>query len=191
MSVFKKQIIINNEGKLNKTQESLFNEMLESAVDVKQDPRYGDDEHQIIYMKNGDQYYFDSYKYIYPIKAQGYAEVINNNVGPGEIVSVGLYEGSFIRVEHYIDDQKMTRSIYELPKNVQNLSAFLLQVGSLHPVTLGKLNKVSEIIFVKENDEIMGYDEQQNIFYNGAATNSFFDDAQLGVNYCMNKPKQF
>lgn len=194
MSVFKSQIKINPKGyfdELNQTQESVFNELLESAVSVKPDPKYGDDMHQIIYMENGDEYYFDCYKYIYPIKTQGYVEVINNNVGHGEIVSVGTYGENEIRVEHYINDEKMVRRIYECPENVNNLSAFLLQVGSLHPVMLEKLSKLSEVVFVKDGDTILGYDEQQNNIYTGQSTKSFFNDVHsASSSYMVTECKQ-
>ena len=153
MSVFEKKIKINPNGylsPLNKTQESVFNEMLEGAISLKQDPEYNDEQHQIIYMENGDEYYFDSYKYIFPIKAKGHIAVINNNIGLGEIVSVGLYGENMIRVEHYVDDNKMVRYLYELPKNIENISSFLLQISSLHPATLMNLNKISEVTFIKE-----------------------------------------
>lgn len=193
MSVFEKKIKINPNGylsPLNKTQESVFNEMLEGAISLKQDPEYNDEQHQIIYMENGDEYYFDSYKYIFPIKAKGHIAVINNNIGLGEIVSVGLYGENMIRVEHYVDDNKMVRYLYELPKSIENISSFLLQISSLHPATLMNLNKISEVTFIKESDIIFGYDEQGNNFYNKQATNSFFEDMILASNEFMKVEKK-
>lgn len=189
MTILEQKIRINPRDnlceKMTKTQESVFNSFLENAESIEKDPKYNDEQHQIIHTKNGSDYYFDSCKYIYPIRSNGFFGVINNNIGFGEIASVSLYGNEMIRVEHFIKDNQMIRTIYECSENITNIPMFLLQVGSLHPVVLGKLDKLSEISFMKISNKIIGKDRDGAIIYSKPLIDSFYEEVILGVRKCL------
>lgn len=206
MAIFEQKFKINpNEnvyGKLNNNQESVFNEFLENVTDLKIDARYGDEQHTLLRTDTGKIYYFDSYKFIYPVKYVPndpnnrfvypigfdgtHYEVINNDVGAGEITRASLYEGSKILVEHFISDNMMKRLVYNIPDNLlQELqfnnsfgfNNYLLNVSSLHPGALQGLEKESELAVVSDGKTVQCRNENGEIIAEQPVSNTFFNDS--------------
>ena len=78
-----------------------YNAVLSRFVAHEQDSKYKDNFHQILTGKNGDKYYFDDFKYIYPITDSNDMEVLNSNRGAGEICKVSLYGRKDLIIENY------------------------------------------------------------------------------------------
>lgn len=200
MKAFTKKFVLAKEDnkykKLTDLQINVFNNFLEGVTNILKDEKYNDDSHYRLEYKNGNIYYFDNYKYIYPIviKSVDFVEAINNNLDLNEICSAYTYDNNYFVLDHFLSNNALTRTIYELPKEIQNnpnlLSEFLLAASFLRYDVLNKLTKVDEVTINREGKVIYIFNERRELIHSEIANSeSFFKNSLLVLsNYMSESP---
>ena len=206
MEALKNQIVVNPKSyeerfglRLPKSTEDAFNDILSNFSINETDKSYNSDMNQYLKNSDGDIYYFDNFKYVYPRRVSGKSEiqVLNANIGVGEFCRV-RYTGTSIITERYdvsgygkveISSYFMTnesRALLESEFVKNDIGNFLLQVSGNHPSFIGKLQLGSKITVRNKNGNLVSYDANENVLDSVVAeTNSFYRNVEKRVNYCQ------
>ena len=205
MSVLNKQITINPEAykqrwdnEMNPSLQDAFNETLSNFSENEVDKSYNDEMHQYLRNDQGDVYYFDDFKYIYPkeIGKSPSVLVLNNSREFGKFCCV-KYNGVSIIVENYNTNNIVDISSYFMTDASRkfiatdylkdNMGEFLLQVSGNNQACVEKLHLGSKITVVKENGNLVTYDINGNVLdsvrSNPSGNVSFYKDVETNVDY--------
>lgn len=123
---------------MDRSIEDAFNHILFHFSSIVDDKSYNDDYHKILSNENGEQYYFDSFKYIYSMKDKEDVVALNNNLGPGKF-SIVTTHGAYLVIENY--DCRMGTVEVELARMTEQSLSFMNSFYKDAP------NKKSEFVF--------------------------------------------
>lgn len=174
--------------------EDAFNDFLKRFTGRRIDDKYGDSMHQ--YLSDGDgDYYFDTFKYIYPTdNYQGSIAALNNNVGSNKL-NIAEYSGTSIVKKAFdfsnssveISLNGFTEEAYKYINEAYgrpiSMSYFVfLQTANQHDV----MDKVASITIQHNGNKLFVMDENGNkiteLPYN--VKQSFYENIQ-STNYYM------
>lgn len=209
MGVLNKQITVSKqayEKRLNipmsQSLQDAFNDILSNFSETEIDKSYESEMNQFLKNDNGDVYYFDNFKYVFPkeIGKQNDIRVLNNNIGRDQFSYV-KYNGQSIIVENYdvrgnaeITSYLMTDETMQLISGEMNgdFGDFLLQVSVNNNAYSQSLHIGSKIVVRKEDDNLVSYDNNGDVidsvpsnsdYSQSQGVNSFFRELESKVNY--------
>ena len=198
MGLLEQKIVVNKDScekfidyTMSNSMMDAYNQFLSQFISIMEDSRYADDAHQYLVSHDGKIYYFDSFKYIYPVdESDDNIMVLNSNVGFNKISIVELNGSSVIvqdwDFENYVvhfssnnitdDTLKFINNGYDKKISMGN---FLLQVSG-HNINACKLLENRANATVKYD-----FDDGKFIATNGSdevyetynlPSNSFYSD---------------
>ena len=179
---------------MSQSLEDAFNDILSNFTEMEIDKRYNSEMNQFLKNDKGDTYYFDNFKYVFPMEIGEGSEprVLNGNVvGRGNFCCV-RYTGQAIIAEKYGDNQVEICSYFltnesrnYISENMKgDMGNFLLQVSGNNMSYIEKLHLGSKVVVKREDEKLVSYDVTgQAIGAVGTSRgNSFYKDVQTKVN---------
>lgn len=177
--------------------EDAYNDFLAQFTSRKIDPQYNDFGHQYLQKEDGDTYYFDSFKYIYPSdNCKNLMQVLNSNVGRDK-VNIVEYTGTAILTKNWdFSNQSVDVTSYFITDDTReyidkaygqpiSMGFFLLQVSGNSINAIESMARGETIQIRKYDEKIIVTDSNGDVIEEdiSLSNNSFYKEVQDTVNY--------